>query len=388
MFVLQVSLLLIYVPKLQVGRLCGNRQPEKFDRENEARKTLAQIFGGGIVVLSVLIGWANHQDTQENQAETQRLTYEAQKTDQYKSAIMQLANENVEIRLSGVYVLERIARTSKEDYWPIMEVLTAFVRNRAYRGSTIRTSPKINSDLQAILTVIGQRNTDFDNRRVLNLEDTELVGANLERANLQGASLASANLSGANLTDAVLNWTNLRHATLAGANLSGVVAKQPDFSFSNLNDSKIHNADFEWAKFERADLSRADLYMTGVMNANFIGASLRKARFLASGLNAANLSGADLREAQISESELNNANLTGANLEAASLEACFLVKTIFRAANLRGTNFWQAFVTETDLRGADLSKTVGFQYERVQDIKVDMKTKLPPRTSIANSPKQ
>lgn len=33
--------------------------------------------------------------------------------------------------LSGIYALERIAQDSKKDHWPIMEILTAYVRENA-----------------------------------------------------------------------------------------------------------------------------------------------------------------------------------------------------------------------------------------------------------------
>ena len=37
------------------------------------------------------------------------------------------------IRLGGIYALERIARDSEKDHGPIMEVLTAYVREKAPR---------------------------------------------------------------------------------------------------------------------------------------------------------------------------------------------------------------------------------------------------------------
>jgi hypothetical protein len=40
-------------------------------------------------------------------------------------------NKLFEIRIGGIYALQRIARESEEDYWPIMEILTAYVREHA-----------------------------------------------------------------------------------------------------------------------------------------------------------------------------------------------------------------------------------------------------------------
>ena len=42
--------------------------------------------------------------------------------------------QEVKVRLGGIYALERIANQSERDYWPIMEVLTAYVReNTPYK---------------------------------------------------------------------------------------------------------------------------------------------------------------------------------------------------------------------------------------------------------------
>ena len=46
-------------------------------------------------------------------------------------AIDQLGNPAIEIRLGGIYALERIANESEKDYWPIMEILTAYVRKNS-----------------------------------------------------------------------------------------------------------------------------------------------------------------------------------------------------------------------------------------------------------------
>src|SRR5712691_8827678 len=62
---------------------------------------------------------------------------EAQITNRFTQAIGQLGAElkdgrpNLEVRLGGIYALERIARDSPRDHWTIMEILTAYVRQNA-----------------------------------------------------------------------------------------------------------------------------------------------------------------------------------------------------------------------------------------------------------------
>src|SRR5215218_6330267 len=88
--------------------------------------TLAQILGGTALLSGLYFTWRTLQVNREGQL-----------TDRFTRAIDQLGktddegNRLFEIRIGGIYALERIARESEEDYWPIMEVLTAYVRQHA-----------------------------------------------------------------------------------------------------------------------------------------------------------------------------------------------------------------------------------------------------------------
>jgi hypothetical protein len=82
---------------------------------------------------------------------------------------------NLEVRLGAIYALERIARDSERDHWPIMEVLCAYVRSPENTGKPVdrpketgnenpevlrkwpRTLSPPRVDVQAALTVIGRR---------------------------------------------------------------------------------------------------------------------------------------------------------------------------------------------------------------------------------------
>src|SRR5215210_294551 len=77
------------------------------------------------------------EQARKSQEQTQRLTEQGQITDRFTRAIDQLGKVDdkgdklFEVRLGGIYALERIARESEEDYWPILEILTAYVRQNA-----------------------------------------------------------------------------------------------------------------------------------------------------------------------------------------------------------------------------------------------------------------
>src|SRR5919202_1789427 len=65
---------------------------------------------------------------------------EARAHERFGQAVEQLASERAdgsrrtETRLGGIYALERLAAESDEQYWPVMEVLTAYVRENAVRS--------------------------------------------------------------------------------------------------------------------------------------------------------------------------------------------------------------------------------------------------------------
>jgi hypothetical protein len=202
-------------------------------------------------------------------------------TDRYTKAIEQLGSDKLDVRIGGIYALERIAHDSPRDHPTIMEVLAAFIREHTQEqwspapdGVVLATRP----DEQAAITVIGRRTARYDSQRV-NLRSAYLHAANLHAVNLAHADLAYTNLTSADLTGADLTGADLTGADLTGADLTG------------------------------ADLTGADL--TG---ANLLGADLTSA-----GLSGANLTSADLTHARLNGAYLIEAHLTGANLTSAGL---------------------------------------------------------------------
>lgn len=96
------------------------------DSENEVRGTLLQALAGIVLLAGLYLTYRTFD-----------LNRQGQVTDRFTRAIDQLGEESkLDVRLGGIYALERIARDSKRDYGPTMEVLTAFVREHARYPST------------------------------------------------------------------------------------------------------------------------------------------------------------------------------------------------------------------------------------------------------------
>ena len=129
-----------------------------------------------------------------------------------RKAITQLGDEKPDVRIGGIYALERVARDSARDHPTIVEVLTAFVREHSHEqgqpsgpGGQEQARPA-RADIQAAAAVIGRRDRRRDIQRI-----------DLARANLARANLALAHLTGADLTRADLSSTQLTVAHLADA---------------------------------------------------------------------------------------------------------------------------------------------------------------------------
>jgi uncharacterized protein YjbI with pentapeptide repeats len=238
---------------------------------------LAQIIGGFFVLAGLY-----------SSLQTFNLQREGQITDRFTKAIDQLgavetgadgkSRINLEVRVGGIYALERIARDSPTDHWTIMEVLSTYVRenspatNNAGKAAVEQppqrtpiphanvTEQHLRADLQAVLTVIGRRNITHDppNGHV-DLSKADLTGADLTGADLTGITFPNADLSAAELGGAQLNAANLRGADLTGADLTEADLSEADLSGAHFNNASLSNAHLNRAYLNGTDFSRADL---------------------------------------------------------------------------------------------------------------------------------
>jgi uncharacterized protein YjbI with pentapeptide repeats len=238
----------------------------------------ALAVGTGLLALVAVYYTARNADTAR----------QGHVTDRYTKAIEQLGSDKLDIRLGGIYALERIARDSARDHPAVMEVLSAFFREHS-RDEDARTDDgfPLRADLQAALRVIGRRNP---------LRDTDPI--NLVRADLRGVSER-----GIDLSNAILPGTDLTRASLPRANLSG----------ANLNKAKLAGAQLTVAQLTKARLAGADLSNTNLHYADLRGADLTQAN-----LSGANLHGANLRDAVLSKADLTDADLVYADLRGAA----------------------------------------------------------------------
>jgi uncharacterized protein YjbI with pentapeptide repeats len=220
--------------------------------------------------------------------------------------------------VGAIFALERLSRESPDDYWTIMEVLAAFVRERMrYTTIMARLSERAYSlwlqadraegrseefwfeavrlerleetptDIAAIFTLIARRSASRENRQ---REEDRKWGFDLRGTYLRKAPLRGVHLKRANLTQAHLEGANLSEAHLEGANLS---------------EAHLQEAYLTDARLERASISEAHLEGATLFRVHLEGAYLIKAR-----LDGAVLAGADLKGVDLSNAHLEGADLT------------------------------------------------------------------------------
>jgi hypothetical protein len=226
----------------------------------DAARGRVVAFGAGLFAAGALVYTARNFS----------LSRQGQVTDRYTKAIEQLGSTEIDVRIGGIYALERIARDSARDHPTIMENLAAFVRDHSseqwplpavYEAGAKPSERKTRPDVQAAATVIGRRTIRYD-RRLINLNAAHLAAADLRGAHLTAADLIAANLSDADLRGAHLTGANLMRANLTGAN----------FDDANLSDARFREVDFGGVSLTGADLTGAELqfanfsraYVTGV----------------------------------------------------------------------------------------------------------------------------
>lgn len=153
-----------------------------------------------------------------------RLTRTGQVTDRYTKAVGQLGeNDKPQVRVGGVYALERIARDSPQDQRAVIDVLLAHIREGRARARSPAPPSEIPIDIAAALQVLGRLSRSDEgpiyDLRELDIRRASLSSANFSRCWLDRTQLDDASLIGANLRGAVLKEASLKGAMLAGADL-------------------------------------------------------------------------------------------------------------------------------------------------------------------------
>jgi len=259
-----------------VGLIAGPQRALHLQAARETVRGQLLTLGAGVFAAGALVYTARNFRLSRR---TYTLAEQVQVTERYTRAIDQFGSGALDVRIGGIYALERIARDSSRDHPVVMEVLAAFIREHSAEpwppaaksqlavqgnGPEHATRP----DVQAAVTAIGRRDRSFDTHVI------DLTGADLTRADLFSAKLTSVKLTGAKLTGANLFAARLIGSQLQGADLSRADLKHTEFVGAFLDGAHFNEALLWYTDFTKASLEHADFTDAEMIDANFTGAQL------------------------------------------------------------------------------------------------------------------
>jgi Pentapeptide repeats (8 copies) len=261
---------------------------DRINAQNGVYNLLFQGIGVSILAGFAYIGWQYLRQTEARFLHADRQLI----TDRFSQAISHLASDKMEVRLGGIYTLERLAQESPSEYWLTIEVLTAFVRERSstaetptiagladrsivVNGSdpkTTRRRPQLSripTDIQAVMTILSRRDVSKDRPdRVIELRDSNLRDADLNGIELWGADLWKVNFREAQLWQAKLGGASLGRANLSEASLWQADLEGAYLWKANLEGANLTEANLEQANLEGSNLKGANLHQTNLINAD------------------------------------------------------------------------------------------------------------------------
>ena len=204
-------------------------------------------------------------------------------------------------RLGALYMLERLAMTSRDSAGSIVNSLLNFIRTEAALSgdddqftSSDRARFRVSDDIQTALAILGRLRTtgrlSLDHR------------IDLSYCNLSGARLKNWDFSGVDFHNTVLDDCDLNSCNFDNANLP----------YSSFARAHIVNTSFKWAIAIKASFDGALLINNDLANAVLAEATFDRAQLHHCRVNDALLTDAQLTNALFVDVDLDGANMDDA----------------------------------------------------------------------------
>lgn len=220
------------------------------------------------ILMAVALAWkpAGDHATPESAA--------ASPEDRFLTSLGYLSAGELDIRLGAIHSLDRIRRQSDGDRRSVLDVLSAYVRERS-RSAAHRPA----ADIQAAINILGRplRHRDAREHPVdlsrADLRRYDLSGLRLERAHFERTRFHRATLTETFLDGAVLTRARLDGADLERASLTSARLREASLASARLRGARLRGADVTGADITNADLRGADLTgVTGLTTAQIASA--------------------------------------------------------------------------------------------------------------------
>lgn len=205
---------------------------------------------------------------------------------------------NLEIRLGGLFALERISQVSEREHIAVMETICAYIRENAKSRLEIEATDDApaqyappRADIQMAVKILGRRGQP----RI----EQEAALDPPYRLDLRGADLAVVDFSGRKFGPAHLSRTSLQGAWLDNTSFVGA-----DFASANMSDAWFEEANLSHARFDEAILNGAWMVGADLTAAALDGAELRKTK-----MRNTNLQGVEMDSVILEQTDISDANI-------------------------------------------------------------------------------
>ncbi|POX55796.1 hypothetical protein C3489_07905 [Streptomyces sp. Ru71] len=261
-----------------------SKTPRPANRDRIQWITLIAVSLPGLAALvALLFTWLQVKQN----AKQLDISEQGQITSRLNAAVTNLGSPSIDVRIGGIYALDRLSEDSKRDEETIPIILSAYVRNHAHlsaenakKTQSYQDDKPPPADIAAAADVLmsfpvlgdGAHDEDLSHtdlrgldagRGDTNFEATYFGGSNLSGAEFASADLKSAildetNLHTADMNSATLNEASFEYADLTGVDFTYATAKRTDFNSANLTNAHFNDADLTNADFTGANLTNAD----------------------------------------------------------------------------------------------------------------------------------
>jgi hypothetical protein len=286
-----LAVILFLVPSRVVSQRDGLTPVERLEAESDVRTTLVQATAGLAVIGGLYFT-----------GRTVAMTRSGQITDRFSRAVAQIGDQSPDVRIGGLYALERISLDAPSYRGVIVEVVHRYIHGRADDMTTRSARPPVDEgtvdrDVQVALTILGRRPGRERETRRLSLWGRDLPGAQLDGAKLKQADLNYARF----------DRTSFAGADLESAGLGWVLARSAFFTKCNLRHSSFFQSVLDGSYFSGADLTSVDFQRARLIGCDFSGrkdptgsyrvrpATIKQASVAGADLQGTNLCGVDLR---------------------------------------------------------------------------------------------
>ena len=271
-------------PKINIPSTLNEKEKRELINSNRENvlKVIQTLAGLGFIGTAFL-AWRNSQLTEDKNV-----------ADRFTKAVEMLSDkERLEVRIGGIYTLERIAKDSKKDSIVVTKLLLAFVRRKTRESDYIRDhSPWLVDSECSIEDRINEENYPEEDIQICLeavVSDSRInqnITLSLDNANLQNANLFNYDLSNFSLKN-----TNLVLAFLQDSKLNG----------SLLIDTMLMKADLRYSEFKKAVLVRVDFSNSDLRGADFREAHLEDVIFDGADVEGAIFEGATIKDNNYNE---------------------------------------------------------------------------------------